>query len=280
LGRLEEVFNINMNIEQLSTMTEAELHARANRHLEHLDIEKESHQDKQHHAVQAQVFLDELERRKQERERTESERVGQRDYKMELWVIGLIGAELLIAGVGIFFGWIEGVTQTKVLDQLNKSSAETAATLTLLRQAQEAAFDTQKHTLENIVTMNNTLQDEIDLDSTRAIRWGGGGGDVSGHQVTSFDNDGRSVFWFWGSKIGNNPPTMEKQRRILEPGGYISITGFFESAAKAPKKQGDPSSPITFYLYLTRDNGTKYVAKGVMDGNGYIPNMTTTRKQW
>src|SRR5882762_7878983 len=163
-----------MNLEQLSTMTETELRARANAHLEHLDIETESHQDKQHHVIQAQLYLAELNRRKQAWESDESAKIAKRDYKLELWVIVLIGAELVLAVVAIVVGWVEGAKQTKVLDELNRSSAATAVTLTAVRQAQEASLDTQKHTLDNIVTMNNSLQDELDLNFTEALQYGGG----------------------------------------------------------------------------------------------------------
>jgi len=67
-----------MNVEQLSTMTEAELHARANAHLEHLDRENESNMEKQHHATQAQVYLAEIDRRKQAQERIERETIANR----------------------------------------------------------------------------------------------------------------------------------------------------------------------------------------------------------
>lgn len=67
-----------MNVEQLSTMTDAELHARANAHLEHLDRENESDMTKQHHATQAQVYLAEIDRRKQAQERIEREQISNR----------------------------------------------------------------------------------------------------------------------------------------------------------------------------------------------------------
>ena len=116
-----------MNLEQLSTMTESELHARANAHLEHLDIATESHMDKEHHVAQAQFYLAELDRRKQAQERIDNARTAQRDYVLEKWVIGLIGAELVLAVLAIVFGWVEGNKQMEVLDKLNNSGAETAA---------------------------------------------------------------------------------------------------------------------------------------------------------
>ena len=162
-----------MNIEQLSTITEIELHTRANAHLEHLDSATESEMTKEHHVAQAQFYLAELDRRKQAQERIDSGKIAQRDYKLELWVIGLIGAELVLAVLAIILGWVEGSKQMRVLDKLNESGTATAATLTAVRQAQEASLDTQKHTLENIMAMNDALQDEMDLNVTEAVQWTG-----------------------------------------------------------------------------------------------------------
>jgi hypothetical protein len=268
-----------MNLEQLSTMTEAELQAKANEHLERLDmpmvgsIGTDTH--KQYHLLQSQIFLTELDRRRQANERIESEQIAARDYKLELWVIGLIGAELLLALVGIIVGWVEGSKQMEVLDKLNKSSAETAATLTMLRQAQEAALDTQKHTLENIVTMNDALQDEMDLNMTEAIQWNGSGGAANGHQVIDLVNSGRAVLLLWGSKFGNEPRTMREQPTVLGPNSsfQLDITRFMI------RKETATEASIPVELYLTRQNGTKYVAKGILHRT-IVSRMTTTRIRW
>jgi|GEM_PF-5385221 len=269
-----------MNLEQLSTMTEVELQAKANEHLERLDVpmvvspSTETH--KQYQIAQAQIFLAELDRRKQSKERIESEKIAARDYKLELWVIGLIGAELLLAVVGIIVGWVEGSKQMDVLDKLNKSSAETVATLTTLQKEQEAALETQKHTLENIVTMNDALQDEMDLNVTEAIQWGGSGGDASGHQIITFDNSGRTVLLLWGSRFGNEPRTMRQQPTVLAPSGSFPF-----DISRFMTKTGDATrAPIPFELYLKRTNGTKYVAKGFLQPGGTASRVTTTRTQW
>ena len=272
-----------MNLEQLSTMTEAELQARANEHLERLDapmvVSSATETHKQYQIAQAQIFLAEIDRRKQAKERIESEKIAARDYKLELWVIGLIGAELLLALAGIIVGWIEGSKQMDVLDQLNKSGAATAATLTTLQKEQEAALDTQKHTLENIVTMNDALQDEMDLNVTSAIQWNGSGGDASGHEVIDFGNDGRTVLLLWGSKFGNEPRTMRKQPTVLIPNTSfrLDVDRFMTKKGTATRRS------IPFELYFERQNGTKYVAKGILELNGNTAaasRMTTTRTQW
>ena len=268
-----------MDLEQLSTMTEAELQTRANQHLEQLDNKFVSEMEKEHHVSQAQFLLTELDRREQAKERIKSEKIAVRDYKLELWVIGLIGAELLLAFVGIIVGWVEGSKQMDVLDTLNKSSGETAARLATLQKEQEAALDTQKHTLENIVTMNDALQEEMDLNVTNAIQWYSSGPDASGHEVIDFGNDGRTVLLLWGSKFGNEPRTMRQQPTVLIPNTSfrLDVNRFMT------KKGATAQTSIPFELYFKRQNGTKYVVTGILQLNGNVATasrMATTRTQW
>jgi hypothetical protein len=103
-----------MNIEELSTMTESDLRVRANAHLEQLDNRFASLMEKEHHVAQAQVYLAELDRRKQAQERVDNARIAERDYVLEKWVIGLIGAELVLAISAIIFGWVEGNRQMAI----------------------------------------------------------------------------------------------------------------------------------------------------------------------
>src|SRR5258708_7010184 len=243
-----------MNIEQLSTMTESDLHARANAHLELLDRENLSEMTRQHHVSQAQFYLAELDRRKQTQERTESGRIAQRDYSLEKWVIGLIGAELVLAVVAIVFGWVEGNKQMDVLDKLNKSSAETAATLTAVRQAQEASLDTQRYTLDNIVAMNNALQDEMDLNFAEALQYSGGmtGG---GHERVDFANNGRTTLFFWGSRFDGQSSKMQQKATALTPGKSVSfdVSDLIKHLKQTSRSPFEMSIP--FELYFKRENG-------------------------
>jgi hypothetical protein len=270
-----------MNLHELSNMSELELQARANQHLEQLDNRFASDMEKEHHVSQAQFFLAELDRRKQAKERLEGEKIAARDYKLELWVIGLIGAELILALVGIVVGWVEGSKQMDVLDKLNKSGAETVATLTTLQKEQEAALETQKHTLENITAMNDALQDETDFHLTEAIQYSGGATGPN-HQEVDFANMGGIILLFCGSKFGNDAPTMRQRPTSLNPGGSVP----FDITRLVDKTMGVATqASIPFELYLQRLNGTKYVAKGTIQVNRnnnvtYIGRMTTARQQW
>jgi hypothetical protein len=271
-----------MNIEELSAFSEDELRSKANACLKDYDVA--SAMTREHLIAEAQFYLGEIERRKQIQERIENGRIAQRDYKLEVWVIVLIGAELVLAIVAIVVGWVEGKKQMDVLDKLNQSSAATAATLTAVRQAQEASLDTQKHTLDNIVAMNNSLQDEMDLNLTEAMQYSGGA-TGRGHERVDFANNGRSILHVWGSKFGNEPPTMRRQPAVLTPGNSVpfDISRLIEKTIKAMGTATEASIP--FELYLKRENGTKYVAKGTVEVNRnnnvtYIGRMTTTRRQW
>ena len=124
----------------------------------------------------------------------------------------LIGAELIVAEMA-YFGESK---QMAVLDQLNRSSGETADTLTAVRKAQEASVETQQHTLGNIMAMNDAVQDQIDFNFTEAIQ--GSGMSAPGHQEISFGNRGGIVLILWGSKFGSDPPTMRERPLPLASG--------------------------------------------------------------
>lgn len=271
-----------MNIEQLSTMAESELHARANAHLEHLDS-TESDMTKEHHVAQAQVYLSELDRRKQAQEYAESERIARRDYKLELWVIVLIGAELVLAIVAIAVGWVEGNQQMGVLDKLNKSSAETAATLTAVRQAQEASLETQKHTLENIVAMNNALQDELDFNFADVLQWSNSTGDGT----FTISNRGKANLFLWGSRFGGQPVVMQQKGTVIPIGGSHTFDLSRLSKKLLENVEDTVQKQLPFELYLKTVNGKKYVARSILlvrrDHNNlslYCESIFITPKEW
>ena len=148
-----------MNVEELSNLSVAELRARATTSLS--EVESMSAMERQHHLVEAQFYIDEIERRAQADERDEHEKIAKRDYKLEIWVIFLIGVEILLSIAGIAIGYREGAKQTSVLDalkvsvdSLNQSTSRTADNVVKLTQAQSDALDTQK---QSLAAMKNQL---------------------------------------------------------------------------------------------------------------------------
>jgi len=273
-------------MEDPSKMTMEELRERASKLSEKFDDPDVSDQTKEHWAALAQVYLGEIDRRFQAEdrrlqtaERASSAWHAKRDFGMESLVILLIGAELAFA----YVGWREGKNQQKVFDQLNKSSAETARTLTAVREAQEASLETQKHTLDNLVAMNSALQDEMDLNITEALQFSGTRG--GSQEQISFSNRGRTTLFVWGSKFDGEPRKMQQKATVLFPND--SATFDVTAVVKRFVQTSGGSAPITipFELYFKRENGTEYMSKGTLqvyqpNKNLWVERITSIRKQW
>jgi cell division protein FtsB len=273
-------------MEDPSKMSTEELRERASKCSENFDNPNMSNMEKEHLATLAQVYLGELDRRLQKEdrrlqaaERASSARHAKRDFGMESLVILLISAELAFA----YVGWREGKNQQEVFDELNKSSAETAKTLTAVREAQEASLETQKHTLEKLAAMNSALQDEMDLNITEALQYGGGSSG-GGQERVDISNRGRTTLFLWGSKFDGQPPKMQQKATVLLPGNSATFDVFAVVKRFAPTSEGSTRTLVPFELYFTRENGTKYISKGTLQLNPnhslWIDRMTSTRKQW
>jgi hypothetical protein len=268
-----------MNLEELSTMTDNELHARASAHLENMDSEAGDDVEKQRHLSQAQFYLSELDRREQASERSDSKRIARRDFWLEITVIVLIGAELVIA----LMGYREGDRQIAILGKLNQSSAATAATLTAVREAQEASLETQKHTLEDIADMNNELQSESDLNLVDVLQYSGG--DSEGRFVIG--NRGRVTLLLWGSRFDGQAAVMQKEASSIPYGGSYTFN-LSQLSKKVLGNNGDaPQRVVSFELYLKAGSGKKYIGKSSFQiarvkGNLsiYCQSIYITRKEW
>lgn len=138
-----------MNVAELSQLSETELRARIDLALGNI-IQGMSAQEKANYWVEAQFFINEIERREQARERKKQRIIGWRDFILEVIVILLIAIEIY-----------EGGQQTTVLtglktsvDSLNQSTSRTADNVAKSTQAQSDALDTQK---QSLAAMKNQL---------------------------------------------------------------------------------------------------------------------------
>src|SRR6266404_5193359 len=126
-----------MTLDEFERASEAELRAQANRCFE--SAATAGGGDKPHLYQEAQFYMSEIERRKQRRANTLS-------FWREISVIVLILGELLI-------GFYEGNEQARILTNLQKSSAATAATLSSLENttnAMNAAIQIQTGHLSSV----------------------------------------------------------------------------------------------------------------------------------
>jgi hypothetical protein len=158
-----------------------------------VDIEKAAHWQELHTAklMRAQLFMSELDRRDNANVAARDLSMAQRSYVMEAWVIILIGLELIIALVGLWYGIHEGNQQASILGHMEQSASATAeilrgqgATLGTMNQntaetvaamqklqvqqndsltAQKDSLATLKNTLKSITQMETALEQELNL---------------------------------------------------------------------------------------------------------------------
>ncbi len=127
-----------MNVEEFEKAAEKELREKANEYFSKLDSSGSG--DWAAHLLTAKFYMDEVERREQEKERRFDRRVSTRDLALEIIVIFLIGLEIV-------FGYFEEKEQMSALHELNLSAGQTAKTLTAVREAQEGTLNTLNATL-------------------------------------------------------------------------------------------------------------------------------------
>ena len=185
-----------MKVEEFRNLSDDQLREKANECLANVDDLRYAalHAAK---LLQAQLYMNEINTRNDEKIAERDEKMAGRSYKLEIWVIILIGLELLIGLGGIAIGCREGNQQVGVLQEMKKSTAATAtllqgqssvlntmnasasATATAmdkLQKAQDASLTAQRNslvtlrnTLKSIGRMNDALDQELNLAFAVAI---------------------------------------------------------------------------------------------------------------
>jgi hypothetical protein len=134
-----------LSIEEIENLSEMQLRVRVNEWFAYLAVC--GNEQRAGVVAQAEFYMRELTRRENAavaaRDFTMSEEdrrtnatiaardlsLAERSHKMEKGVIWLIGAEFLLALVGLVYGYIEGSKQQNVLEQMGKNTNETAQIL-------------------------------------------------------------------------------------------------------------------------------------------------------
>jgi hypothetical protein len=130
-----------MKVEDFEKATEIDLREKANECFNRL------HDSGSHEIpallIEAQFYMDEIERRKQDK-------VAKRDFIMEWLAIGLEIIVILL----IVFELIEGGEQSKALEAVANSESATAASVSSLQKEQEDTVRIQTETLHAIEKLN------------------------------------------------------------------------------------------------------------------------------
>jgi hypothetical protein len=146
-----------MKAEGFANATEMELRQKANECFDKL--ESRGSAERPALLIEAQFYIDEIERREQGR-------IASRGYRLEKIVLGLEIIVVILIGLEL----IDGERQFRVLDALAKSATVTATNMISLQKAQEDAVSTQKETLRTIQQVNTAMQDQLKLLSAEQKR--------------------------------------------------------------------------------------------------------------
>lgn len=254
-----------MNLEDLSRMSEAELRAKANEHLEtRVEVIEGGQITSTPDLGAAQFFIDEIERRAGEAERKRQRWITTRDLILELVVILLIGAEL-------YYGIRGGNEQLAVLGRLNTSAGQqldllkkmntnaeqTAAILRNLSGEQERALTAQQQTLQMTTQMNGALQTQLGLTFVPEITL------IYDEQMKSliFQNFGKANVMMWGTKLEPEDRLMVPEPRIIIPSSgykFSSIEDTLKVLSQQIPKGG--SKQVRYDVYLKNAKDKKYTA--------------------
>ncbi len=185
----------------------------------------------------ARFFLDEIERRK-------NDKIGRRDFRMELVVIALISAELLTT-VGL--AWWGGKQQRLDIGQQLEAFGKMQDVLSHLQDSSKATADriaTLKTTTE---TMNAAVQKQVEFyyDVQLNIIY-----DRPSKRLAII-NQGKSAVTIWDARLGTIVTPLPQTPELIAPNGgvvYAVLNGIYNDAVKRVPKDSTLASPYSAYI--------------------------------
>lgn len=223
-----------MQLEEIEALTKEQLRQRAD------DAFALAEEKGPGYLARAHFYINELDRRenrKMDKERDDREKIRWRiDLLIELLIVVLIGFELWMGGC-------EADKQLAALQNLQKSSAATAATLGNLQKITEE--------------MNTNIKTEVALNYDVAVEV------TFDNQVkhVNIANKGKTNVFVWGDKLDEQKPNLGKKGMMIAPGGYYYIladTFYEELGAKLPKGS---QRVVPFDVYLKNEHGDEFVVQ-------------------
>jgi hypothetical protein len=106
--------------------------------------------------LEAQFYLTAVARKR-------DEEVASRDRKLEIWVIVLIGVEIVLSIVGIGLALYEGSQQASVLSNIERSTKGSADAMSQAKSSLAGLLDSQSRSLEHLKTMDETLRSSQEM---------------------------------------------------------------------------------------------------------------------
>jgi hypothetical protein len=148
-----------MRITDFQNRTEVELLQLADQCF--IAMETAGVEQKPAYLLQAQLYMNQAAKVADSQVADRDFKMAKRSYALELWVIGLIGIEILLSVVGLWYGIHEGNAQMAVLSQLNTSAVATAKAAAVQADALPKLVEEQRNSLSSLSDMNANLQGSL-----------------------------------------------------------------------------------------------------------------------
>jgi hypothetical protein len=251
-----------VTVEQIRRLKKKELRIRANEQLALVDTA--SADDRELHIHKADLFVRELERR-----RDYWSWVSWRDLVLEIIVICLIGWEIRLSYQQDTQQSKNFTAQQGVLGTMDTSASKTASAMTTLQTeqpklvtAQQQSLETLRNTLKSITSMNALLDQQVKMAYVVSV--------VLTYEVAPkqirIENQGRTAIYLRGGKVENEPPSKLKDPRLIPAAAYYSLDvpvlfDFFN--AQADKNSMHRKS---YEFYFLNAEGKQYVLHGYFNG--------------
>ncbi len=147
-----------MRAEEFDNLTEKELQEKANvcfAEAESMNVNLAGgHFEKLRLHLEAQFYLTAVAKKR-------DDRVANRDFRLEVAVIVLIGFEIVLSVLFGTLGIWEGKGQMRTLDHMDKSTAATASAMMTVSESLQRLAKDQAESLNRLTQMNTTLTDSL-----------------------------------------------------------------------------------------------------------------------
>jgi hypothetical protein len=203
----------------------------------------------------------------QERDRRENSRVSLRDFRMERWVIVLIGLEIILALLGIWLTIREAgnedtlmKSQNTILTNLQQSSASTAKAIEGLQEITKSMSDStaaSARTLASLVSttqgVNRGVHDQLSLfyDPSVTLVF-----DQAAKRLT-FANTGRTSVTITSAKGSDGVNEVESPRMVAAGSSYFfDISSWYSTLSNQIPKGS--TKTITFSIEIKNELGKAF----------------------
>ena len=260
-----------MQVEEFESLNEKDLRQRANDLFAQAALSNEWVREGL--LVEARFYLDEIEKRK-------NEKIGRRDFRMELIVIVLIFAEIIVTITLAIWAAREQAREMK--EQL-AAYGKMQEVLSHLQDSSKATADTLSTLNGTTKMMNGAIQKQVELFYDVEIN--------AVYQEPSkkllLINTGRTSVMLWSIKIGDSDTGIQKKPQVISPSGSGLELPLGDLHTQLSKTLGKDKTQVLPFLFLvTNEKGDRVAISGELttvwhgDTMGFLVHTNSVTPGW